>query len=194
MERNLRTDTHLASPTSLMVEPRVHLMAPAYMIASCTHLGMDALHPLHTYPYIVLIIAPEVPPMITNMLFVCACIWLIERDVGMRACAALLVSVMCTNLGLGSMYATYLASGYFGIVHVPMHYFRCAKRREIISMILAFTWFGAVLILVRIMPESPVGFNLSCGLQHIMVCHTLSLRSLDRARARARARAATRGR
>jgi hypothetical protein len=176
-----------------MVEPRVHLMAPAYMIASFTHVGMDALHPLHAYPYIVLIIAPEVPVVITNMLFLCACIWLIERDVGMRACVTLFLSVLCTHLGLGSVYATYIASGYFGVVHVPMHYFRCAKRREIISMIIAFSWFGAVLILVRIMPESPKGFNLSCGWQHIIVCHTLSLRSLDRARARARVRAAARG-
>jgi hypothetical protein len=158
------------------------MISPAFTIASFTHAITDMMHPLHLYPYILLIFSPELMGWITNVLFGLACFWLMTQDVGSRVSMMAHVTLVGVQLVFGPIYATMIVSTYACVVHAPLHYRRCFKRRELISLWVAIVWYASVFCFVKMMPRNPLGFTLSCGAQQIVVCHALSRASVERAR------------
>lgn len=126
--------------------------------------------PFRLYPYLLLGVTP--PDWVTTLLFSIAVCCNVLRCLGIRQSVAFVL--VLAGLAFFHLHtAAIVATGYFILVHTPIHYWICMKRGQRTSISIAFLLTIAAAFIMRVM--KPRGnIVLTYQLQKLVVAHTIT--------------------
>ena len=113
----------------------VYTPFPAALLVASMHAITDVVHPLHLYPYLVVLLRP--PPDVVLAMVVLLSAWRVCDDVGWRAGLGLALLGAAVYMAQGGAALFGVLTVYYCCVHTPLHYMKRARARAYMALFLA---------------------------------------------------------